>query len=329
MDLTKRLLNGAGTGAIYCMTCICFPVVLLLLCTSEVQVGKCGSSAAKETQKARMKQAWKMRQKNLPRPLPARRRDLSSDREGRPSGVENSRSPLLRLPLELRQQIFTEVLGGDTLHLIQLPKRLGHIRCTYQSENGQWDHARNCFPPGLIQTYHRYDMNQPPESTDTCIALLKVCRQIYRDASQILYQTNTFDINHPTTLLYLAITPHRLQSIRSLQITWTDPARWYSFARDTYGTYPDDFDTWNKMWTRVREEMTGLRRVYLYLQMDPEIPRVWPCEPGEFIDQVLSAPRAALSGLQDFRLEIAKSVYWPLNIENVQEKMRKDICKVA
>jgi hypothetical protein len=40
-------------------------------------------------------------------------------------------SPLFRLPLEVRRQIYEEVIGGYVIHiyLLQAYKRIGHIRC--------------------------------------------------------------------------------------------------------------------------------------------------------------------------------------------------------
>jgi hypothetical protein len=123
-----------------------------------------------------------------------------------------------------------EVLGNGVLHLVQPPKRLGHIRCTRRdalsADNRHFDLSRACFSAG-VQTYHRCEISDPPTSIDVCTALLKTCRKVYREAVDILYNTNSFDINHPTTLHFFARTmrPQGLKSIRYLQITWTDPSR--------------------------------------------------------------------------------------------------------
>ena len=37
--------------------------------------------------------------------------------------------PFFKLPLEVRQMIYTEVLGGQTLHIVRKRKRLGFLRC--------------------------------------------------------------------------------------------------------------------------------------------------------------------------------------------------------
>jgi hypothetical protein len=40
-------------------------------------------------------------------------------------------SPLFMLPLEVRRQIYEEVIGGYTIHIYHLEayKRMGHVRC--------------------------------------------------------------------------------------------------------------------------------------------------------------------------------------------------------
>jgi hypothetical protein len=73
--------------------------------------------------------------------------------------------------------------------------------------------------------------------------------------------------------------------------------------------------------------MTGLRKVNLSLHIEPARARYWYCPPREFLDEVLSAPRAALRGLQDFKLEVPKCDYW--DFESTEAKMREIVCKAA
>jgi hypothetical protein len=44
---------------------------------------------------------------------------------------EQLQSPLFRLPLEVRRQIYEEVIGGYVIHIysLQAYKRMGHVRC--------------------------------------------------------------------------------------------------------------------------------------------------------------------------------------------------------
>ena len=43
--------------------------------------------------------------------------------------AQRSIPPFFRLPLEVRQMIYTEVLGGQTLHIVRKRNRLGFLRC--------------------------------------------------------------------------------------------------------------------------------------------------------------------------------------------------------
>lgn len=267
----------------------------------------------------------KVREKQIvgaqPKPLSARRLSSSIRHD-----VDNQASPLLRLPREIRDQIITLVLGEGLLHLLQLPRGLGHIRCTCARDS---DPGRMCFPTGTVQTYQPFDLTRHPSSTDDCISLLQVCRQLHQEAGQILYATNAFEINHPTTLILLAktITPQNLKTIRRLQIVWNDPARWYFNNQSDYDAYLDDFGTWERMWECIGEEMTGLRRLELFVKGNPSNVTYWRCSPDEFLEKVLNAPRARLRGLEDFSLEASKNVQWDWKEE--ERKMREIVCKVG
>lgn len=54
------------------------------------------------------------------------------------------------------------------------------------------------------------------------IALLKTCRQIYIEVIEVLYSTNTSDINILDTMIYLSrtIRPQHLSTTTSLHISW-------------------------------------------------------------------------------------------------------------
>lgn len=81
------------------------------------------------------------RQKNEPAQLPRRHRPLSTPSTTRTPLLEGSlQSQFLRLPIEVRQQILAEVLGNGALHLVQLPKWLGHIRRKMSKSRFMSDH---------------------------------------------------------------------------------------------------------------------------------------------------------------------------------------------
>lgn len=230
----------------------------------------------------RNKLAMEERRKNEPRPLPRRRRALSA------THLDLSQnSALLSLPREIRLQIYSHIIGYDLLHLVQLPKRLGHIRCHQPSssaiQNNEpttdifWDINRRCpnmKPHDGLSPYGPYAYGEPlitKGTSSNSLSLLQTSRQTYTDASHILYTTNTFDISHPQTLLFLERTllPYRLASIKTLQLKWLTPMNF--LHKDRKGrTEPDTVETWDKMCEIILTKMTGLRHVRLvYTSLDP------------------------------------------------------------
>jgi hypothetical protein len=203
-------LNIIFLSPIYVACCPCICCCLWMLAHNT------GEHRRRSRRKAEEK-AFEKRQKNEPRALPLQRRALSSTREQ--ARTERSPSEFLRLPREVLHQIIVEVLGpgNGVLHLVQLRKRLGHLRCSKGFEGERhYDMSRECFPDGRVPTYERGDLSSPPRTTHNCISLFLTCREVYCETVEILYSTNTFDVNHPQTLLFLArtIRPRRLESIR-------------------------------------------------------------------------------------------------------------------
>lgn len=225
--------------------------------------------------KRRRQAAMIERRRNEPRPLPRHRRALSV------THLDLSQnSALLSLPREIRLQIYSHVIGYDLLHLVQLSKRLGHMRCTHQSSPDPlvkthidtgifWDLNEGCAfqRPHGAYPFGPYGYGEPlhwNETSDNSLSLLQTSRQMYADASHILYTTNTFDINHPQTLIFLdrTLLPHRIQSIRYLQIKWFSPKDFHH-ERRIGRTEPDTVETWDQMCQIILTKMTGLRHVRL------------------------------------------------------------------
>jgi hypothetical protein len=234
------------------------------------------------------------RRRNEPRGLPRYRRTLSNPpplerrwffqfRSPVPvQPQQKSQSPLLLLPAEIREAIFFEVVGGKLLHLVQLPKRLGHIRCNpgTSPDEGDYHRKRECIWPEQRKTYWADEplvCEKDARSDDGGLALLKSCRQIYQECIGLLYSANTFDINHPQTLLFLArtIRPHRLAAIRSLQISFAGNGlrRGYGSIDDPTLEEPDDLKTWVDMCNVITTQMTGLKS--LTLGFERTHPFIW------------------------------------------------------
>jgi len=203
--------------------------------------------------------------------------------------------------------IYEEVLAGDVLHVIGLHQRLGFIRCK----------ARGVLDSGLHSCWNTV----PPEGSAPepgRLSLLKTCRQVYSEAIDILYARNSFDVNHLNSLLYLSSTipAQRLNTIRSLQLTWDFPCPLYT-VHSTSRYPPDTETTWEEVW-RVIARMKGLRdirvqltiaRIYTNLILNSEVRLLEPLravKPANVFEVHVSWPgREGMSEMKDvpFRIQ--------------------------
>jgi len=78
----------------------------------------------------------------IPPKVSFRRRQLSLSTNRNVVTVQTS-ALLTRLPLGICEMIYKEVLGNLRLHILSLPRRMGHMTCQFQFH----DHRRLCFPP--------------------------------------------------------------------------------------------------------------------------------------------------------------------------------------
>ncbi|KAH6677744.1 hypothetical protein B0J14DRAFT_585058 [Halenospora varia] len=358
----RNIKDGADTAArvaavVFC--CIVCPCIVCVVAICNRPTGKCGTPQMKKAQNARNKRIRKERLANEPPPLRILRRTLSISEPSRPrisrifhlpSFASKSTKPsvpgFLRLPFDVREKIYKEVLGNGLLHLTQLPKRLGHFRCKHEGSNARQgeqrsrfhDHLRECMDLVHIPSYphwnstetvvRRYFGLEPLDiwgESDGCITLLQVCRQIYREAIFILYTTNTFEVNHAQTLIFLArtIPLQRLEIIQSLQITWHMAPRESRCELQ----YPDDAKTWEAMWDIVGTKMKALQRVKLTMLLPDNMRwdlagRDYPVR--EFIVWKLLEPRRKVRGLVEFQLDVENwmTLNGEFEIESLREMMR-------
>lgn len=231
--------------------------------------------------------------KNAPKPLHLKhRRELSTA----PKQHLQADSPLLRLPAEIRLMIWYEVFGGEVLHLIQLPKRLAHVRCC--STLSATDVLRSCIP-GYRWPVLTTEMAKIKTSSMD-LALLKSCRQIYTEAIEIMYATNLFDLDSVSTLLYLSQTtcPQRFAAIKYLQLKWEfiwPPPFAIPVTKDPTW-FPYDDATWETFWHLIETQMPGLLGLTFVVQ--PQYPKLdWS------LDEGWVQPLLRVRGLQEFRLE--------------------------
>jgi hypothetical protein len=91
----------------------------------------------------------------------------------------------MQLPLELRQMIYKQVLGDNTMHMILKEQRLGHLRCKAPSAiecplgfNGRTLSRECCW--GTVDSANIWSPKEGMnETTDgEIVPLLQSCRQM-------------------------------------------------------------------------------------------------------------------------------------------------------
>ena len=211
-----------------------------------------------------IKRRAKERMENAPKPLPEHRpRSLSLLSIPRPLSPCHF---LAKLPLEIREEIYKYVVGGNLVHIVRKGDKLAHVRCAFDRP---WDLFRECRRAAARTCYD--DVPTLAFTANGNVALLRTCRQIYTEAVNIMYKHNSFDFDHQDLFLFFSrsILPQRLAQIRRLELNldiinikksfpWIEPAP----------------NSWSLMWSVIGKHMPGLR--HLSVQLGGEYGRPYP-----------------------------------------------------
>ncbi|CAI7583195.1 unnamed protein product [Penicillium glandicola] len=207
-------------------------------------------------------------------------------------------SPLLRLPAELRQIIWSYVLTNSlntqppqTIHLVQLKGKIRHVRCPSQSQTNPPNHPtsltqnRHCCPttparwriydgrvPGHSDRllYPHTHSHLPSTLSNSNSALLRVCRSIYFEAEPILYKASHFDVDDLYTFIAFAMSLSSVarNAISRLTVQWMPiwvPMAGLDHKGSVYAhTHSDDL--WVRFW-EVVASLEGLRVLGLSLDL--------------------------------------------------------------
>ncbi|CAI6333967.1 unnamed protein product [Periconia digitata] len=212
----------------------------------------------------------------IPVPIPPTERHKNA----RGKTLNQSRSRLLSLPLELRQMIWRAALGDSTIHMVLKKNKLGHLRCKESRTvdcplgyNGKTLSRACCW--GAVDRANIWQPkggNGPKHTDGNVLPLLQSCRQIYSEAIEYLYTTNCFSFYDLDCLRYFSCTtlPSRFSLIRTLDIEWCltwpiyDPVA-QSFLLTSPALYPPhDEATWEETW-RVIAAMPNLNFIRVSL----------------------------------------------------------------
>lgn len=229
------------------------------------------------------KQTQKERRQNQPRrlplhrpraltyPIPAKTSRLWNpfQRKQQQQTFDQRQSALLsRLPVEIRRLIWADALGGQLLHIARAPKRLLAIPCAKQERasglntrlHGCWGSTTGRVYLGTTPGFYLQPRSSHGPRPANLLPLLQTCRIVYTEAISILYEENTFDINHLDTILYLqrSVLLQRLNQIRSVSLAW-------DFRYATAASPPPyDLDTWRHVCS-VLATFTGLHELTMHL----------------------------------------------------------------
>jgi hypothetical protein len=319
----KRLGRHLCNGAIYAICCPCILCLLVgrLTCCPRILAHDDLNDREREQIQKRLERGRELRRV---RPLgPVRKRELSQSATLREN--EQKDSPLFnRLPPEILTMIWHYVLGGQSFHLTQVPKRVGHHLCDAGATS---DPGRSCCLTAM--TYWRHEIGtvsygeymerfpgaalpsaplielgaMPPKYDSHTLALLRTCQRIYRETIEIPYYTNTFDIDDPETLLNLrrTIPRQRLKMIKHLRVYVETQYPPYSGMHSA--PWYCSFDgIWTLMWHTIAFDMTGLENLELIIQagsMFPEWPRKDPSWTSKLRD---------VRGLKSFQLTVKEGL---------------------
>ena len=207
------------------------------------------------------------------------------------SNDANRNSLLLqKLPIELRLLVYSHVIGNDRFRLITIPWKV--VAALDIDGNLSMNHEHFKLTNLIFRT-------TPLPSNGN--ALLMSCRQVYSEAVDLLYSSNTFVLHDFHTLETFAksVPPQRLNAIRKLEIYYS-PVTGIQYQHEWTSHYdlPRDLD-W--IW-KVVVGMQGLRDLAIVLEAYSTL--ILEDEDREACEVRRLSPLLQLRGLSTFSLEL-------------------------
>ncbi|OOQ87362.1 hypothetical protein PEBR_17174 [Penicillium brasilianum] len=177
-------------------------------------------------------------------------------------------SSLLTIPLEIRNQIYDLILGGQVILFIST----------------QGTQLRHCLCPAKDQKFHFIQYIDGDSSWSHCgshrkapatykrLPLLLTCRQIYSEAANILWARNTVHLHAGTyprfqilSHLKATLPSYAFNGIRSLEVSCL-----YGIHHGEQSLNKDWFDHWDGMWSVVKI-MEGLLDLQVWVKLDRDV----------------------------------------------------------
>ncbi|KAJ8110974.1 hypothetical protein OPT61_g6316 [Boeremia exigua] len=138
----------------------------------------------------------------------------------------NAESPLLRLPAEIRNKIWSFACGGQ---LVELPRRMQRDHTVKKSRTVKggavrfWEYCRS-------RNVHVYNESQRSRRIIAAFHLPEVCRQIYAETALTSYRENVFLYDYDNKSMVLALMAAQRRAITTLQ-----PSEMYFSSLVNYG----------------------------------------------------------------------------------------------
>ncbi|KAF2501940.1 hypothetical protein BU16DRAFT_532376 [Lophium mytilinum] len=162
-----------------------------------------------------------------------------------------------RLPLELREMIYREVISGSVIHL-------------YKIQDGL--RAYDCYRPDGLACKCGHVGAGPDSRIARRLALPLTCRQIHQEAIPILYSTNTYvtliNKDLAPALIHLPRLLHTdsFHAIKSLCVRWSTDGVSYATSEPEW--------PWRLVWETIAS-MKALRHLRFHVDMWHPEPSSW------------------------------------------------------
>lgn len=200
---------------------------------------------------------------------------LSADRQ-RDWAVQ-PKSLLLSLPAELRLQVFRAVLGDSIIHCFSLGKiKKGRTTAFFVCpQPSQCNCSFRIFPEDE-EPYLLWLSAKVVPSGLTCpsCTLLRTCRQVYFEAIEALYNSNTFRLHDLWTVSDLreSLPLHRYNQIRSVSLSFSFGSTGFipgSGARtwNVVGSAPVTHKLWHSTWAKFPAAFPHVKELEIVLEM--------------------------------------------------------------
>ncbi|KAL8671051.1 MAG: hypothetical protein Q9168_004444 [Polycauliona sp. 1 TL-2023] len=228
-----------------------------------------------------------------------RLRDRIADREsfrGEKRTTQRPKIDLMSLPVEIRLQIWEELIGGKLCHMVVTSTyTLKCYPCREFSKDtwGTTEFRRNGLmrkcPGGARdgEACHVSYLKRVPFHT---LSLFLTSHSIHSEGLGVLYGQNVFHINQLQTLQAMinGMGP-RIRKIKTFHIELN---AWQICLKKKDTKYDSAYDSWIKKWELFAREFTGLQN----LRLD-----VWGCAPNRDFWRSDLEPLLKLKGLKSFR----------------------------